>query len=199
MSSSAATPRSLPSRLVLADALPVGRTRDVALVVGAAGLVGLAAQVSVPLPFTPVPLTLQTFAVLLTGAALGTGRALAALTLYLLAGAAGLPWFAGGGSGVGGPSFGYILGFVLAATVVGALARRGVTRSPLRTALAMVVGTVLIYALGVPWLMVALDVDLGTALELGVVPFLVGDGIKALAAAGLLPAAWRLVERPEQG
>ncbi|MGN6242753.1 MAG: biotin transporter BioY [Motilibacteraceae bacterium] len=193
--SSAATARPM----VLADVLPRGLARDAALVVGFAGLTGLAAQVSIPLGFTPVPLTLQTFAVLTTGAALGARRALASIALYAVAGVAGVPWFAGGQSGLGGASFGYVLGFVLAAVVVGAIADRGATRSSLRTLVAFVVGSALVYAVGVPWLAASLGVGLGKALSLGATPFLAGDAIKALAAAGVLPLTWKLVERIERG
>lgn len=180
--------------LVLADLLPGALTRDVALVVGSAIFVGLAAQLSVPVPGTPVPVTGQTFAVLLSGAALGW-RGLAGMALYLVAGAAGVPWFAGHSSGTGAPSFGYIVGFLLAAAVVGALARRGGDRTPLRTVGTMAIGTVLIYAIGLPWLMHSVHVGLTKGFALGVRPFLVGDAIKVVLAAGLLPAAWRTVDR----
>jgi biotin transport system substrate-specific component len=184
---------SLPNpRRVLADVLPGGLVRDVALVGGAAALVGLAAQVAVPLPFTPVPLTLQTFAVLLAAAALGPVRGSVAMASYAVAGFAGLPWFAQHQSGWGLPSSGYVLGFVLAAAVVGAFARRGADRTFARTAGLMVVGNVVIYAAGVPWLMAWSGIGLGRAVALGVLPFLVGDCIKIALAAGLLPAAWRL-------
>jgi len=162
-------------------------------VVAGAGFVALSAQVSIPLPFTAVPLTLQTFAVLLTGAALGWQRAVPSMLLYLLAGAAGLPWFADGESGTGSPTFGYIVGFVLAAAVVGRLAGSGADRTPLRTFALMALGSALIYLVGVPWLAVALDLSLAEALADGLIPFLGGDAVKALAAAGLLPGAWRLV------
>ncbi len=186
-------PLPLRRPLVLADLIPAARARDAVLVVGGAALVGLAAQVSVPIPGTPVPVTGQTFAVLLVGAALGWRRAAASMLLYLAAGAAGVPWYAGHSSGFGGPSFGYVVGFVLAASVVGFLASRGGDRTPVRTVGTMVVGTLLIYAVGVPWLMASLGVGLATALHLGVTPFLLGDAAKVLLAAGLLPAAWRLV------
>jgi len=180
--------------LVLADLVAAGsRAREVALVVAGAGLVGICAQVSVPLPFTPVPLTLQTFAVLLAGAALGWQRAVPSMLLYLVAGAAGVPWFAAGSSGTAAPSFGYIVGFVLAAAVVGRLAGSGADRTPVRTFALMVLGSALIYLVGVPWLAVALDVGAAEAVALGLTPFLAGDAVKALLAAGLLPGAWRLV------
>ena len=115
------------------------------------------------------------------------------MLLYAVAGMAGLPWFAGHQSGWSIPSLGYVLGFVLAAVVVGALARRGADRTVARTAGLMVVGNLCIYAIGVPWLVGSVGVDLGRALVLGVVPFLVGDAVKILLASLLLPAAWRVV------
>jgi biotin transport system substrate-specific component len=190
-----ATTHAVRRPAVLGDLLPGGLTRDVALVVGSAVFVGLAAQVTVPVPGTPVPVTMQPFAVLLAGAALGMGRSAIGMLLYLFAGMAGVPWFAEGSSGAGMPSLGYVIGFVLAAALVGALARRGGDRTPVRTVGTMAVGTLAIYAIGVPYLMAALHVDLGTALAKGVVPFLVGDALKILLAAGLLPVGWRLLGR----
>jgi biotin transport system substrate-specific component len=177
---------------VLADLVPGSLVRDLALVVGAAALTGLAAQVSIPLPFTPVPISLQTFTVLLSGAALGPGRGGAAMLLYLFAGIAGVPWFSEQRSGFDFPSFGYIVGFVLAGAVVGALARRGADRTVPGTVGMMLLGNLLIYAVGLPWLMASLGVDLALGLEYGVWPFLIGDGLKIALAAGLLPAAWWL-------
>ena len=115
---------------VLADLLPGSLLRDVLLVAAAAALTGLAAQVSIPL--VPVPVTLQTFTVLLAGAALGPLRGGASMLLYLAVGAAGVPWFAEQNSGIALPTFGYIVGFVVAAAVVGGLARRGADRTVLR-------------------------------------------------------------------
>ncbi|MGI8657936.1 MAG: biotin transporter BioY [Candidatus Limnocylindria bacterium] len=182
---------------VLADLVPGELVRDVALVVGAAALTGLAAQIAVPLPFTPVPLSLQTLTVLLAGAALGPLRGGAAMGLYLVAGVVGVPWFSEQRSGWEFASFGYIVGFALAAVVVGAFARRGADRTVIGSTGLMVLGNLLIYALGVSWLAVSLGVDLPTALGLGAVPFLVGDTLKIVIAAGLLPAAWRLAgDRP---
>ncbi|WP_037605195.1 biotin transporter BioY [Streptacidiphilus rugosus] len=184
---------------VLADLLPAadrGRTlvRDAALVLGGAAFTGLAAQLSVPVPGSPVPVTGQTLAALLVGTALGTRRGAASMGLYLLAGLAGLPWFAGGASGTG-VTIGYVVGFVLAGALVGALARRGADRSPLRTAGAMVLGNLAIYAVGVPWLAVAAHLPLAEAASLGLYPFLLGDALKVALATGLLPAAWKLVGR----
>lgn len=178
--------------LVLADLVPGSLTRDAGLVVGSAGFTGLMAQLSFHIPGTPVPVTGQTFAALLVGATLGTRRAIAGLLLYLLAGMAGLPWFAGHSSGTSDPSFGYIIGFVVAGGVVGWLAERGGDRTVVRTVGTMVVGTLLIYAVGVPWLAASVHVSEIQAIKLGVRPFLAGDAIKIAAAAGLLPTAWVL-------
>ena len=188
---------ALPRKRVLADVIPGGVVRDLALVLGGAGFVGLLAQPAIPLPGTPVPLTLGTFAVLLTGAALGPLRGLASVALYMVAGMVGVPWFAGGASGYGFPSFGYVIGFVLAGALVGWLARRGADRTPLTTAGTMVLGNLVIYAVGVPYLMAATGMGVRAALAAGVVPFLVGDALKVAVAAGLLPGAWKLVQRVE--
>lgn len=177
---------------VLADLVPGGLARDLALVAGSAAFVGLSAQVAIPLPFTPVPLSLQTFAVLLSAAALGPARAGSAMLLYLVAGMAGVPWFSQQTSGWGFPSFGYVIGFILAAVLVGTLARRGADRSVAGTAGTMVLGNLVIYAVGVPYLAIAIGVGISEAIALGAVPFLVGDLLKIVLAAGLLPAAWRI-------
>ncbi|MEU9010899.1 biotin transporter BioY [Streptomyces sp. NPDC048479] len=180
---------------VLADLLPASRTRDIALVVGGAALTGIAAQLTVPVPGSPVPVSGQTFAALLVGTALGARRGFLSLALYAVVGMAGMPWFAEGDSGYAMPSFGYILGMLLAATVVGALARRGADRSVLRTAGAMVAGSVIIYAVGVPYLALATGMTMGQAVSAGLVPFLIGDALKAALAMGALPTAWKLIGR----
>ncbi|MFR9791201.1 biotin transporter BioY [Streptomyces sp. MB22_4] len=176
---------------VLADLLPASRVRDAALVLGGAALTGLAAQLSVPVPGSPVPVTGQTFAALLVGTALGARRGFLSLALYTVAGMVGVPWFAGGESGAGAVSFGYVLGMLLASAVVGALARRGADRSPLRMAGTMVLGSAVIYAVGVPYLALAAHLSLGQAVAAGLVPFLIGDALKAALAMGLLPTAWK--------
>jgi biotin transport system substrate-specific component len=185
---------------VLADLLPASsaaraRLRDLALVVGGAVLTGLAAQLSLPVPGSPVPVTGQTFAALLVGTALGARRGAASLGLYALAGVAGLPWFAGGTSGWSMPSFGYILGMIAAAAVVGALARRGGDRTVLRTAGVMVLGSAVTYAVGVPYLAHAAHLSAPEALRLGLRPYLLGDALKAALAMTALPTAWRHLSR----
>lgn len=187
------------ARPVLADLLP-GRAalhgRSAALVLGGAALTGLAAQVSIPVPGSPVPVTGQTFAVLLVGAALGPWRAAASMALYLVAGFAGVPWFAGGATGsIHAPTLGYLVGFILAGAVVGRCAELGADRSPWKTALTMVLGNLVVYAVGVTWLALSLHASAGTALSLGLRPFLLGDALKIALASGLLPGAWKLLDR----
>ncbi len=165
------------------------------LVVAAAGLTGLAAQVSVHTSLSPVPFTLQTLAVLLSGAALGTVRGLVAMVLYLAAGSVGLPWFANHESGWGGPSFGYVLGFVLAAAVVGELARHGNDRRVVSTIGAMAIGSAIIYVFGAVWLAHDQNLSAAKAISFGVTPFLIWDAVKIAIAALVLPGTWRLVGR----
>jgi biotin transport system substrate-specific component len=190
---------SVATPAVLADAFPRSAVRNAILIMTGAAFVGLAAQVAVPLPWTPVPVTGQTFAVLLTAAALGTWRGVASMLLYALMGLVGVPWFANGSSafqeGVLVVSFGYIVGFIAAAALVGYLAERGATRTAVRTAGLMVLGNLVIYTIGALWLAAAIDVTIARALELGVQPFLLGDALKVALAAGLFPLAWRAVDR----
>jgi len=171
------------------------RVRDLLLVTAGALLVALLAQVRIPLPFTPVPLTGQTFAVLLVGAALGARRGVASLSLYTLIGALGLPVFAGGAAGLAyaaGPTGGYLAGFIVAAFVVGLLAERGLERSIRTSILPFLAGTLVIYLFGAGWLSVLFGLE--KALELGVTPFLIGDALKLALAALALPAVWKLVK-----
>ena len=181
-----------------------GLLRDALLVVGFSLLTALCARIVIPLPFTPVPITGQTFAVLLTGAALGARRGAAAMGLYVLEGLAGLPVFAGGASGLArllGPTGGYLLGYIAAAYLTGTLAERGWDRTVRWAAAAMAAGNVVVYLFGVPWLAlvsrVAGGVPLGweRAVTLGLLPFIPGDLIKLAAAAVALPGAWALVRR----
>ncbi|MEV6803390.1 biotin transporter BioY [Streptomyces sp. NPDC051132] len=180
---------------VLADLLPATRVRDAALVLGGAALTGLAAQLSVPVPGSPVPVTGQTFAALLVGTALGARRGLLSLALYAAAGLAGVPWFADGKSGTGLVSFGYVLGMLLASALVGALARRGADRSALRMAGTMLLGEAVIYAVGVPYLALAAHLSASQAIAAGLTPFLIGDALKAALAMGLLPTAWKIADK----
>lgn len=179
----------------LVDVRPASRALDALLVLGGTAFITLSAFVTIPLPFTPVPIALSTFAVLATGASLGARRGALSAGLYLVIGALGAPVFSGGQSGVAFPTFGYVIGFVLAAAIVGRLARRGADRR-VGTTLAMgALGSLVLYVCGVPWLAVSLGVGLGQAVTLGVVPFLLGDALKVLALSMLLPTAWKVVGR----
>jgi biotin transport system substrate-specific component len=158
-----------------------------------------AAQFTVTLPFTPVPSTLQPMVVLLAGAALGSRLGATAQAAYLLAGIIGLPVFAAspllpqGAARLLGPTGGYLLAYPLAAFVVGWLTERGWDRGILTAALAMAAGLVVIYTGGVSWLTMAFQQPLGVALGTGVAPFLLADVLKIVAAAILLPQAWKLL------
>jgi len=180
-------------------------TMDALLVVTGSLFVAGMAQLYLRLPFTPVPITGQTLAVLLVGGALGARRAGASLALYLGWIAIGLPFAAEGKSGlemlkVTTASGGYLWGFVVAAVLVGWLAERGWDRDLGRAWAAMLLGSIVIYLFGVPWLAAALDIPiaaegdvLNDALEFGMYPFVIGDILKLLLAGAALPAAWRLV------
>lgn len=172
-------------------------SRDLGLVLGGAALVALVAQVEIPLK--PVPITLQTLAVLLVGAALGWKRGAASMATYLLAGAAGLPVFAGGSAGIAkfaGPTGGYLLSYIFAAALVGWLVQRYVLdRRPLGAALAMLVASVVIYAFGLTWLSMVTGLKGQALLNAGLTPFLLGDSLKIGLAALLLPGAWAWVRR----
>jgi len=177
----------LPSATSAADAI---------LVAGSVAVIAVAAQVSIPLPFTPVPITGQTFAVLLTGAVLGSARGVLATLLYVILGMIGLPFYAGGSSGVQvvmGATGGYLIGLVLAAVATGWLAERRWDRRVWSSVLAMLLGEVLIFTSGVGWLMGVTGVGLAEGLALGLVPFLIGESVKLSLAGLLLPSAWKLV------
>lgn len=188
-------PRATRHVRVLADLVPGTRTRDLVLVLAATALLVIAGRIAIPLPFTPVPISLATLGVVLTGAVLGPVRALASSGLYLLLGVLGAPVFADGGAGWAFASFGYVIGYVLAAALVGWLAARGWDRSVWRMALATVLGSAVVYAAGLAWLVPFLGVGLREGLALGVVPFLIGDALKTLVAATCLPLAWKMVQR----
>jgi biotin transport system substrate-specific component len=179
---------------------------DVISVVAGSLIVAGLAQVSIALHFTPVPITGQTLGVLLVGASLGALRGGAALALYLVEGGIGLHFFAQGYHGWNiltvskvGASGGYLFGFVVAAIVVGYLAERGWDRNLRSSIGAMLIGEVIVYAFGLPWLAASLHISANTAYTYGLYPFIIGDLIKMAIAAGLLPAAWKLVKRGENG
>jgi biotin transport system substrate-specific component len=169
--------------------------RDLLLILAGVLLLAALAQVEITLPFTPVPITGQTFGVLLVGATLGARRGAAAMIAYVAAGGLGLPFFAGGASGLRiltGATAGYLVGFALAAHAVGALCERGLERRVRTSLIPFLVGTLIIYVCGAVWLSILVG-SLGEALKLGVLPFLPGDALKLVAASLTLPAAWRLV------
>jgi biotin transport system substrate-specific component len=184
--------------LTLSDALLPGRSlaRDLGLVGLFVGITALAAQVRIPLPFTPVPITGQTFAVILCGAAIGARRGACAQLAYLLLGSAGLPVFAGGACGLPfGPSGGYLIGFIPAAYLVGFLVERGWDRRVGTAAVAMLLGNMVVYAFGLPWLAVMVGGPISKVLALGFTPFLPGDLYKLALASALLPTAWAWIGR----
>lgn len=173
--------------------------RDLALMVGFSLLTAASARVAIPLPFTPVPITGQTFGVLLTGALLGGWRGFGAMLLYLVEGLGGLPVFAGsppahpGLAPLLGPTGGYLMAFPLAALIVGLLAERGWDRTPPRALAAMAAGSLVIFALGAGWL--SRYVGPSAAVGKGVLPFLPGDALKIAMASSLLPLGWQVTGR----
>lgn len=177
--------------------------RDVTLAIALAVVTGLCAQVSIPLPFTPVPLTLQTLAVLAGAAAFGAARATSAQIIYIAFAFAGLPVLApqpDGSHTVGKailqiPTLGYLVGFVVASFVVGKIAERGITTNPALVVHAYIAGSAVIYLLGASWLAHAIEVPASKALELGVTPFLMGDLLKAYLAGVLVPGLWKIAGR----
>lgn len=186
----------MTSAVISQRALPRSGVVSILLVVAAAALTALAAQWRIYLPFTPVPITGQTFAVLLTGAALGWKLGAAGQLLYLAVGALGAPVFTDGSGGIEvltGATGGYLIGFVFAAGLVGWMAEHRQDRTFSTMFTAFILGSAVIYAFGVVGLMVSADMTLAAAVEAGVVPFLLGDLIKAAAAGILLPGAWKLL------
>ena len=174
------------------------RARHVALIVAGALFIYLSALVVIPISGNPVPITGQTFGVLLVGGALGFRRGLAAVLLYVLLGVVGLPFFAEGKGGltiVLGATGGYLVGFVLAGALVGRLAELGWDRHLAGAIGAMAIGNALIYVIGLPWLAYVAHFDAATAIQKGLVPFLVGDVLKLVLAAVVFPAAWWVVGR----
>lgn len=173
---------------------------DVMLVVTGSLVMAALAQVSIKLPFTPVPVTGQTLGVLLVGGSLGAVLGGAALLLYLAQGAVGLPFFAGGEAGLehlgfASASAGYLWGFVMAAILIGYLAEKRWDRGVGSAIGAFVLGEIIIFTIGVGWLAQAIGVPALKAMELGLYPFVVGDILKVLLAAGAFPLLWRLLKR----
>jgi len=179
-------------RLVLADRVfPRTLVMDIVLVVAGAALVTVLAQVAIPL--WPVPITGQTLAVLLVGSTLGWARGAISMVLYALLGLVGLPVFSDGTHGATvlfGATGGYIVGFIVSAALVGWLAERQWDRKILKAMVTFVAGSVVVFAIGLPWLAIVLHTDLPTTLQYGLYPFIIGGIIKAAIAAGLLPLAW---------
>jgi biotin transport system substrate-specific component len=193
------------SSTALVPSLVHPRSRVVALVADAilvalgVTLIALSAQISIPLPNTPVPLTGQTFGVLLVGASYGAVRAFATMAAYLVVGGLGYGVFAGHTSGwdvlrFSSATGGYLVGMLVAAALVGALAERGWDRKVPWALVTMVLGNVVIYAFGFFWLQHATGLTTSQTWHAGVRPFLPGDAIKIVLAAGLLPSAWKVVD-----
>lgn len=199
----AVTPRTLSDLVPVPSARVAQHLRTVALVSGFALLTAALAQVQFSLGFTPVPITGQTLGVLLAGATLGAWKGAASQTLYWALGLTGLPFYAGGDGGWQsgtGTTLGYLVGFILAAALVGLLAERRHDRSFVSSAPAMLAGTALIYACGVAWLAHDLGIPVAvsdpavlggeTGVSLGLTPFLIGDALKVLLAGAVMPVAW---------
>ncbi|MEO6941628.1 MAG: biotin transporter BioY [Terrimesophilobacter sp.] len=187
-------------RPTLADRLfSRGIVMDLVLIAAGAALVSIAAQVEVPL--WPVPITGQTLAVLLVGSSLGALRGTLSLALYAVLGIVGLPIFSGAASGMSivlGPTGGYIIGFVFAAAFTGWIAQRSWDRKILRSILGFLGGTVITFAIGLPWLAFTLGFNLQQTLEGGLYPFIVGGIVKMVLAAGIMTAGWRFFEREDR-
>lgn len=186
----------MTSAVISQRALPRSGVVSVLLVIAAAALTALAAQWRIYLPFTPVPITGQTFVVLLTGAALGWKLGASGQLLYLAVGALGAPVFSDASGGIEvitGATGGYLIGFVFAAGLVGWMAEHRQDRTFATMFTAFILGSAVIYVFGVAGLMISADMSLTAAVEAGVVPFLLGDLIKAAAAGLLLPGAWKLL------
>jgi biotin transport system substrate-specific component len=189
-----------PTETITEVVVPRSTVNTIVLTVGFALLTALAAQIYIPVPGSPVPITGQTFAVLLTGAALGSRLGAASMSLYWVLGALGLPFYteaSGGWTAATGATGGYLIGFVVAAWVVGYLAQRGQDRTVASAIPAFLAGSVIIYLIGVPWLMASVEgIDTLTgALAAGFTPFVVGDLFKVVLAGVLLPASWKLVDK----
>jgi biotin transport system substrate-specific component len=189
----------LPARpLVLADLFPAIKARNVVLVALGVLFTALLAQVSVPVPGSPVPITGQTLAVVLTAAALGPVRGVAVQVCYILAALVGLPFYSEASGGVDvvlGATGGYVVGFIPAAYLIGLAARRGADRNLLKSVPLFIAGQAVIFAVGVPWLAISTGMSASQALDAGFYPFILGGIVKAAVAAGVLGTAWAIVRR----
>lgn len=190
---------ALPTRaLVLADLVPAVRARNALLVVGGVLFTALLAQVSIPVPGSPVPITGQTLAVVLTAAALGPVRGVAVQALYILAALVGLPFYSEASGGVDvvfGATGGYVVGFIPAAFLIGLAAKHGADRNPLKSVPLFIAGQAIIFAVGVPWLAISAGMTASQALDAGFYPFILGGIVKAAVAAAVLGTAWKLTRR----
>ncbi len=193
-----------PRRTIAGAVVPRSTVNTIALVVGFALITALAAQIRFPVPGTPVPITGQTFAVLLSGAALGARLGAGSQALYWILGAIGLPFYteaSGGWEAATGATGGYLFGFMVAAWAVGHLAERGQDRTIATAIPAFLAGSAVIYVFGVSWLYLSIDsIDTMTAaLAAGFTPFVIGDLAKVVLAGVLLPLAWRIADRARLG
>jgi biotin transport system substrate-specific component len=187
----------IAARPIALVVLPGSLLWKLVLVLAGSALIALAAQVRIPLPFSPVPVTGQTFAVLLVAAALGR-LGLWSVIAYLIEGAMGLPVFAGGTFGVAtivGPTGGYLIGFVLAGALVGRLAELGWDRRIGGALAMMLIGTFVIYAFGLPWLGASMHTTTSETIANGLTPFVAWDAAKLIVAAGIFPVGWWLIGR----
>lgn len=174
------------------------RVRDISLVVAGALVIYLSARIAIPVPGSPVPITGQTFGVLLVGGGLGFRRGLIGVALYVLLGVVGLPFFAEGKWGISviwGATGGYLIGFVIAGALVGRLAELGWDRRLGGALGAMLLGSAVIYAVGLPWLAIVAGMSVAETIANGLTPFLLGDALKLTLAAVLFPTAWWVVGR----
>ena len=188
----------MSTRALSATRLRASVLVGLALIVLFANFIALSARLAIPLPFSPVDVTGETLAVLLAGLALGPRRGMASVLVFIGEGAIGLPVFQGGTGGPAmliGPTGGYLWGFVLAAGLVGVLAERGATRRTWTLLLALVLGNLVVYLVGAGWLSRLLPGGVSSAVTVGIIPFLPGDAVKCLVAAGMLPSAARFVNR----
>jgi biotin transport system substrate-specific component len=202
MSDAVRLPPTAYQGVVLTDLLAGSWAREAALLAGGVAALAASAQIAIPLSFTPVPITGQTFAVMLVGSSYGLARAVTAMITYLLVGLVGAPVFSPdpktghartGEQLLHSPSLGYILGMLAAMALLGWLSQHAWDRRLGSATAQMITANLLIYAVGVPWLAHSAHLSTTLALTKGLLPFLIGDGLKIVLAAALLPATWRRV------